>query len=331
MGRYNARTFYHPSKGLKCMVHGDDFVTAGDRKEAHWFKTELEKRFEIKTKIVGGAQEESREEAVLNLIVRKTEEGWECEADKRHAEILIKAMSMEEGKAVTTAGEDAKDWKKEEEAQPLPKEQVTEYRALAARANYSAADRIDIQYAVKELCRGMANPLVAHRRMLKRLARYLLGKPRVVSKFPRQYDSAELWAYSDSDWAGCEKTGKSTSGGVIMKGEHLLKSWSSTQKSITLSSAEAELVAAVKASTEVLGVVQLAADWGLKLRGRVMVDSSAAIGVAHRRGNGKLRHVRVGDLWIQQKVEEKELEIHKVAGEGNPADLLTKNVDQAKV
>ena len=132
-----------------------------------------------------------------------------------------------------------------------------------------------------------------------------------------------------SDWAGCRRTAKSTSGGAICHGGHLLKSWAATQKNITLSSAEAELVAAVRTSTEALGVAQLAYDWGMELPVRIYIDSSAAIGIASRKGNGKMRHVRVGDLWIQELVEEEEIEIHKVLGTLNPADAFTKNLTQA--
>ena len=56
--------------------------------------------------------------------------------------------------------------------------------------------------------------------------------------------------YSDSDWAGDRRTGKSTSGGVVLLGEHLVKAWSRTQYAITLSSAEAELVALGKLAME---------------------------------------------------------------------------------
>ena len=111
----------------------------------------------------------------------------------------------------------------------------------------------------------------------------------------------------------------------------MIKSWGSTQKSITLSSGEAELVAAVKTCTELIGVTQLVEDWGRQVEGQVYVDSSAAIGVAHRKGNGKLRHVKVCLLWIQEKVEEGEVDIKKIDGEQNPADLLTKNVNAAKI
>ena len=188
----------------------------------------------------------------------------------------------------------------------------SEYRALAARANYLAADRPDIQYAVKELCKSMARPTVGDRGRLKMLARYLVGKPRLVSRYGWQERPQELTGFSDSDWAGCRRTARSTGGGAIMAGGHLLKSWSSTQRSITLSSGEAELVAAAKMSTELIGMTQLAADWGMDYHGRVFVDSSAAIGAAQRKGNGKLRHVRVGLLWIQEKVEEGELDLSQV-------------------
>ena len=81
-------------------------------------------------------------------------------------------------------------------------------------------------------------------------------------------------------------------------GSHLVKSGQPTQKNITLSSAEAELVAAVRTCSEALGLAQLAYDWGMPMTAKIFVYSSAAIGVASRKGSGKLRHVRVGDLWI---------------------------------
>ena len=111
-----------------------------------------------------------------------------------------------------------------------------------------------------------------------------------------------------------------------MCGGHALKSWASTQKNITLSSAEAELVASVKISTEPIGMTQLAADWGSQLKGKVHIDSSAAIGVIQRQGCGKFRHVRVGDLWIQEKVSEGDLEVEKVGGGVEPGRPLHKRI-----
>ena len=56
------------------------------------------------------------------------------------------------------------------------------------------------------------------------------------------------------------------------------------------------------------------------------VNSSAAVGIAYRRGNGKFRHVRVGTLWTQELVDEEEVTIQRVLGANSVADVLTKNV-----
>ena len=93
--------------------------------------------------------------------------------------------------------------------------------------------------------------------MLKRLGRYLIGKSRTILEYKWQGREAEVEAFSDSDWGGCRRSGKSTSAGAIMIGEHFLKSWSRTQSSVTMSSAEAELVAMVKVTAELIGVLNM--------------------------------------------------------------------------
>ena len=122
-------------------------------------------------------------------------------------------------------------------------------------------------------------------------------------------------AFSDSDWAGCRVSAKSTSGGVLMRGRHCLRTYSVTQKNITLSSAEAELVALVRCTSEAIGVSQLAQGWGRNLGAHVFVASSAALSIATRRGVGKLRHVRIGHLWVQERAAEGDVQYKKVAGE----------------
>ena len=71
-----------------------------------------------------------------------------------------------------------------------------------------------------------------------------------------------------------------------------------------------------------LGFRSLTADLGLTLRLRIHSDSSAAIGIYRRRGLGRVRHIAVGDLWIQEKLRDGELDLVKVLGSENPADVL---------
>ena len=127
----------------------------------------------------------------------------------------------------------------EAETEALVGAEATRFRAVAARANYLSGDGPDIQYAVKEFCRRMAKPVNGEWERLIRLGRYLKGAPRCVQCYERQSENAAVTGCSDSDWAGCRTTGKSTSGGVIQPGARLIKTWSRTQDSITLSSAEA--------------------------------------------------------------------------------------------
>ena len=68
----------------------------------------------------------------------------------------------------------------------LGPEEATEYRALAARANYIALDRPDVAYATKELCRCFQSPTKPAVEQLTHLVRYLIGKPRLVWRFVHQ-------------------------------------------------------------------------------------------------------------------------------------------------
>ena len=111
-----------------------------------------------------------------------------------------------------------------------------------------------------------------------------------------------------------------------MYGKHVLRTWSATQGVVALSSAEAELYAMIKGAAETLGMLSLANDFGDTLDGRVHSDAAAAIGIINRTGVGKLRHLRVQYLWLQDKVRRSELMVQKVPGVENPADLLTKHL-----
>ena len=105
-------------------------------------------------------------------------------------------------------------------------------------------------------------------------------------KYPFQ-KADSIDTYSDTDWAGCPRTRKSTSGGVILLGSHILKTYSATQPTISLSSGEAEFYGVVRASGAGLGQASLFRDLGVVLGMRVWTDSSASIGICSRQGLGK--------------------------------------------
>ena len=63
---------------------------------------------------------------------------------------------------------------------------------------------------------------------------------------------------------------------------------------------------------------------GLKNVVKMGTDSSAAKSFVNRRGLGKMRHLEIRDLWLQEEVDKGRLEVSKVRGDQNPADLMTK-------
>ena len=114
-----------------------------------------------------------------------------------------------------------------------------------------------------------------------------------------------------------------------MHGDHYIKSWSRQQNLVRLSSAEAELYVLVKASSESLGWQSMARDFGHTRAVRLYADASAALGIVHRKGLGKARHIDTNTLWVQQAACTKRIEYLKVLGTANPADALTKQLAEA--
>ena len=106
--------------------------------------------------------------------------------------------------------------------------------------------------------------------------------------------------------------------------EERSSTWSSTQGPIALSVGEAEYYALVKAAAEGLGIQALAQDLGIELILRVWVDSTTADAIASRIGLGKVRHMEVKFLWAQEAHRAGRFCVKKIAGEKNPADILTK-------
>ena len=111
-----------------------------------------------------------------------------------------------------------------------------------------------------------------------------------------------------------------------MSGAHPIKHWSLTQTTIALSSGEAELSGICRGASLALGLQSIAKDLGIHLKVEILADATAAIGICRRRGLGKIRHLHVADLWVQDRLKKGDFALTKVLGSDNPADILTKHV-----
>ena len=153
----------------------------------------MEKRFEIKSQCIGpaalgvGGQSgtgasngpaatatkgerlvEGTESRLLNRVVRCPNEVWGVEPDQRHADLIVQELALTGVNGLTTPGENEPRPQEGEVDEELSPTDTTRYRAIAAHATYLVADRPDLMYALKEMCRGMARPTRRYWNKLKR-------------------------------------------------------------------------------------------------------------------------------------------------------------------
>ena len=107
----------------------------------------------------------------------------------------------EDSRGLVNNGE--KDTKGEEgEDEEMEKEEGTEFRGVVARMNFLSQDCPDLQFPVKECSKQMANPTKGARRSAKKIARYLVGRRKVVWRYDWQEEGEETYTVADSDWGG---------------------------------------------------------------------------------------------------------------------------------
>ena len=219
----------------------------------------------------------------------------------------------------------------EGETQLLDERHKKQYQSVSARCNFLAIDRMDIQFASKECARKMSAPTEGDWIRLKRLGRYLKGRSRYIIHYEFQDMPESILGMSDANWALDKVSRKSTSGGLIMNGKHYIKSWAKTQSLVALSSAESELYALIKCTSEIFGIKSALNDWGFSVGACIKSDASAALGIIQRQGLGKVRHIDCSFLYIQQVCAQKLLSFKKVPGTRNTADLCTKGLPREKI
>jgi len=336
-GKSNGAIFFHPSTGVRVLVHGDDFVVLTDNQgDLDNFEKLIASRYEYKKEAnLGWDSSDDKSATVLNRIitlesddkVRRTT----VEPDARHAQIIVSELGLEGGKGCEAPNE-----KKSAEQQildwntPLLEQaRKVQYRSLTMRAAYLAQDRCDIAETTKHLARFMSQPHEAAWQGLKKLGRYLKKYPSLVRTFAEQTMSSKLKVVTDSDHAGCASTRRSTTGLAVLLGRHCTRHSSNMQSTTALSSGESEYYALVKAASVGLGMQSMMLDWGVDLPLVVASDSSAARGHVTRRGLGKMRHIQTRYLWLQERVGEGHVKVISIPGKQNPADMMTKALSGA--
>ena len=134
------------------------------------------------------------------------------------------------------------------------------------------------EFPAKEVCRKMAKPRASSDFMkIKRLVRFLKGAGEIkfLHAWQNEDKARDITVLVDSDWAGNTETRKSTSGGVLKVGKHVIRTWSSTQPTVAKSSGEAEPIAMYDGATRGLGMQTVMAEMGLSPQLKMVRISTA--------------------------------------------------------
>jgi hypothetical protein len=206
------------------------------------------------------------------------------------------------------------------------------YQSIVGSLMHAAVmTRPDIAHAVQQVAQFMAEPKPAHCTAVKRILRYLRGTANHKLTYGPDSDST-VTAYCDADFANNLDTRKSISGFAFMFNGGCF-AWSSRkQTSVSLSTAEAEYIAAVHAGKTVawlrtlLQEIGLISDEPINLR----IDNQSAIALIDLDNsvNERSKHIEVRYHWIRDAVRRGIISPSHVPSELNISDILTKPLDR---
>ena len=190
-----------------------------------------------------------------------------CHANSSHDVVAV----VINGRSVATPGIRDKVDDIEGEV-PIGKEAADRCRDNTMRAQYLSSDRSQMQVECWDLARKMQQPWNLDEMGLKRLARILGVRPRLVWLFRWQKRVTRIESWCDTDHAGCMRTRKSVSGCARMLSGSTICTYCEGEAVIALSSCEAEYFGLVSTTSQLLGLQSILLDWGWQFKAYVWMD-----------------------------------------------------------
>ncbi|XP_074558519.1 secreted RxLR effector protein 161-like [Curcuma longa] len=206
------------------------------------------------------------------------------------------------------------------------------FRSFVGSLIYLMNTKPDIVQAVSMISRFMNEPSKLHFAATKRVLRYLKGTKKMGIKYVKEVQ-CKLTGYTDSDWAGSLDDRKSTSGYLFCLGSNAI-SWSSKkQRSVALSSAEAEYVDATDAACEAIWLRRLLKDLQQVQEQPTVIhcDNMSAIAMTKNPVfHSRTKHIELRHHFIRDVVNKGEINLEFVRTDAQCADFLTKAVHVEK-
>jgi hypothetical protein len=190
--------------------------------------------------------------------------------------------------------------------------------------------RPDIAFAVTKMSQFAANPSQEHLNKALYICRYLVGTQDYYLSYGAKQDG--IIAFADADWGSDQITRRSTSGHLVMLAGAAV-SWSSrAQKTIALSSTEAEYMSLSDTCQQLIWINSIFKELRYNIKSIPLCgDNQGAIFIASNAVQEKRsKHIDIRYHYIREVVERKEVSLYFVETDSNPADMFTKNLTRDK-
>lgn len=209
---------------------------------------------------------------------------------------------------------------------------IVPYRELMGSLMYLAVStRPDIAFAVSYLSQFNEDHDTTHWTAAKRVLRYLKGTLDLGLSFQRS--STPLKCFVDADWANCPEDRKSYTGYVTMIGSCIISWEAKKQRTVALSSTEAEYMGLAEATKEVIYLNNFLSELGFSEFADAIIfnDNLGSLKLAENPTyHARSKHIDVRHHFIRESLREKKIRIAHVYTEDMPADVLTKALPNPK-
>ena len=206
-----------------------------------------------------------------------------------------------------------------------------QYRSAVGSLMYLAcATRPDTADSVSKAARSMAEPTILDWLSVKRIFRYLRGT--IDFGLNYKFRSGELCAYSDADFAGDLSIQRSTNGFISLIGGTAVSWTSQLQKSVALSTSEAEFVAASEGAKELVWLKRLLSEIkGDKSVPVLFIDNASAIKLTKNpEFHKRTKHIEVRYYYVRELYQNGNINIEHVRTDEQLGDMFTKPLNSVK-
>jgi hypothetical protein len=266
---------------------------------------------------------------ILGLEILWTKDYLEI-SQRAYVNKILERFRMQDSRPVSTPLETGQQIR---EAEKESAHEVNLYQSMIGSLLYAAlGSRPDIAFATTNLSQYNTNPDASHHTAVKRILRYLNGTNDFTLRYPRgnQSSNLKLECYADASYGNCLDTRRSYSGYVVQLNNATISWCSQRQKSVAVSTTEAEYMSLSLASRQIIWLKRGIIEQGFDVEAHLIGDNDGSLNLSKNpRIHSRSKHIDIHYHFVREKLKEDIFKLLWKPSDQNIADILTKSLPKA--